>query len=94
MEYEDIRRDEEGYILIPSLWPLYCYSEIQGCWIPKDRDLIVYFTDREGSPVSVRYAKQYAYWQDFQPYTSRAAYEDYEARRIAYLRELQAEDDL
>ena len=81
----EVRRDEEGYLLLPSLYPLYTFSEIQGCYIPNEAGLITYFSDMEGKPVSVQYARICGYWVSHDVYSSRAGYEAYEARRIAYL---------
>lgn len=54
-----VRLDDYDQRIPESLWRLYRYSAIQGCWIPEQP--IVEVLDRPGEPMSYRYRARHCY---------------------------------
>lgn len=71
----EVRQDEDGYSILPSLWHMYTYSPRMQCYIPKLPDCVWHFEDDRASPVSYKFLIKAGYFLNGYWYSSREAAE-------------------
>lgn len=75
------RLDEDGYMILVSLWHLYRFSNMQDCWIAARPELVTEFKDLPGEAVSVEYVKANGYWNKHDVFSDKEACEEYRHRQ-------------